>query len=36
MGWWSSAVAPEGEAANHRQPLRSRAVVVRVWEESAP
>ncbi len=30
MGWWSSAVALQGEAANHPELLRSRAVVVSV------
>ena len=29
-GWWSSAVALQGEAANHPELLRSRAVVVSV------
>jgi hypothetical protein len=32
LGWWSSAVALQGEAANHRKLLRSRAVVVSVAE----
>ena len=27
MGWWASAVALQGEAANHREVRRSRAVV---------
>ena len=30
MGWWTSAVALQGEAANHPELLRSRAVVVSV------
>jgi hypothetical protein len=30
MGWWTSAVALQGEAANHLELLRSRAVVVSV------
>ena len=36
MGWWSSAVALQGEAANHPELLRSRAVVVSVGEQGAP
>ena len=32
LGWWSSAVALQGEAANHRKLLRSRVVVVSVAE----
>ena len=35
-GWWSSAVALQGEAANHPELLRSRAVVVSVGEKGAP
>ena len=35
-GWWSSAVALQGEAANHRKLLRSRAVVVSVCGKVAP
>ena len=34
MGWWSSAVALQGEAANHPEVLRSRAVVVSVGEKA--
>jgi hypothetical protein len=34
MGRWSSAVALQGEAANHRKLLRSRAVVVSVAEKA--
>ena len=36
MGWWASAVALQGEAANHPELLRSRAVVVSVGEQGAP
>ena len=36
MGWWSSAVALRGEAANHRKLLRSRVVVVSVAVKVAP
>jgi hypothetical protein len=36
LGWWSSAVALRGEAANHRKLLRSRAVVVSVAGKVAP
>jgi hypothetical protein len=35
MGWWASAVALQGEVANHRELLRSRAVVVSVGEQGA-
>ena len=35
-GWWSSAVALQGEAANHRKVLRSRAVVLSVAGKGAP
>jgi hypothetical protein len=35
MGWWASAVALQGEAANHLELLRSRAVVVSVGEQGA-
>ena len=35
-GWWSSAAALQGEAANHRKLLRSRAVVVSVCGKGAP
>ncbi len=35
-GWWSSAAALQGEAANHRKLLRSRAVVVSVCGKAAP
>ena len=34
--WWPSAVAVQGEAANRRELLRSRAVVVSVVGEVAP
>ena len=30
MAWWPSAVAVQAEAANHRELLRSRVVVVSV------
>lgn len=33
-GWWSSAAALQGEAANHRKVLRSRAVVLSVAEKA--
>ena len=36
MGWWTSAVALQGEAANHPELLRSRAVVVSVVGKVAP
>jgi len=36
VGWWSSAVALRGEAANHRELLRSRVVVVSVAVKVAP
>ena len=36
IGWWSSAAALQGEAANHRKLLRSRAVVVSVCGKVAP
>ena len=36
MGWWSSAAALQGEAANHPELLRSRAVVVSVAGKGAP
>jgi hypothetical protein len=32
--WWPSVVAVQAEAANHRELLRSRAVVVSVAEKS--
>jgi hypothetical protein len=35
-GWWSSAVALQGEAANHRKALRSKAVVLSVAGKGAP
>ncbi len=35
-GWWSSAAALQGEAANHRKVLRSRVVVLSVAEKGAP
>jgi hypothetical protein len=35
-GWWSSAAALQGEAANHRKLLRSRAVVVSVCGKVVP
>jgi len=35
-GWWSSAVALQGEAANRPELLRSRAVVVSVAGKGAP
>jgi hypothetical protein len=34
VAWWPSAVAVQVEAANHRELLRSRAVVVSVAEKS--
>ena len=34
MGWWSSVVALQGEAANHREVRRSRAGVVSVAEKA--
>ena len=34
--WWPSAAAVQAEAANHRELLRSRAVVVSVVGEVAP
>ena len=34
--WWPSAVAVQAEAANHRELLRSRAVVVSVTGKVAP
>ena len=34
MGWWSSAAALQGEAANHRKLRRSRAGVVSVAEKA--
>jgi pimeloyl-ACP methyl ester carboxylesterase len=34
LAWWPSAVAVQAEAANHRELLRSRAVVVSVAEKS--
>jgi hypothetical protein len=36
VGWWSSAVALQGEAANRPELLRSRAVVVSVAGKGAP
>jgi hypothetical protein len=36
LGWWSSAIALQGEVANHRKLLRSRAVVVSVCGQGAP
>jgi hypothetical protein len=36
LGRWASAVALQGEAANHRKLLRLRAVVVSVAGEGAP
>ncbi len=35
MGWWSSAAALQGEAANQPELLRSRAVVVSVVGKGA-
>jgi hypothetical protein len=35
-GWWSSAAALQGEVANHRKVLRSRAVVLSVCGDVAP
>jgi hypothetical protein len=34
--WWPSVVAVQAEAANHRELLRSRAVVVSVAGKVAP
>jgi hypothetical protein len=36
VGWWSSAVALRGEAANHRKLLRLRVVVVSVAGKVVP
>ena len=36
MAWWPSAAAVQAEAANHRELLRSRAVVVSVAGKVAP
>jgi hypothetical protein len=36
FAWWPSAVAVQAEAANHRELLRSRAVVVSVAGKVAP
>ena len=36
LDWWSSAAALQGEAANHPELLRSRAVVVSVVGKGAP
>jgi hypothetical protein len=36
VGWWSSAVALQGEAANHREVRRSRAVCAERRGEVAP
>jgi len=36
LAWWPSAVAVQAEAANHRELLRSRAVVVSVAGKVAP
>jgi hypothetical protein len=33
LAWWPSAVAVQAEAANHRELLRSRVVVVSVTGE---
>jgi hypothetical protein len=35
-GWWSSVVALQGEAANHRKVRRSRAGVLSVAGKVAP
>ena len=35
-GWWASAAALQGEAGNHPELLRSRAVVVSVGGKVAP
>jgi len=35
-GWWSSAAALQGEAANHREVRRSRAGVLSVAGKGAP
>ena len=36
LAWWPSVVAVQAEAANHRELLRSRAVVVSVAGKVAP
>ena len=36
LAWWPSAAAVQAEAANHRELLRSRAVVVSVAGKVAP
>ncbi len=36
MVWWPSAAAVQAEAANHRELLRSRVVVVSVAGKVAP
>jgi hypothetical protein len=36
LGWWSSVVALQGVAANHRKVLRSKAVVLSVAAKGAP
>jgi hypothetical protein len=36
LGWWSSAAALQGEAANHRKVRRSRAGVLSVCGKGAP
>ena len=36
MGWWSSVVALQGEAANHRKVRRSRVGVLSVAGDGAP
>jgi hypothetical protein len=36
LAWWPSAVAVQAESANHRELLRSRAVVVSVAGKVAP
>ena len=36
LGWWSSAAALQGEAANHRKVRRSRVGVLSVAAKGAP
>jgi len=36
VAWWPSAVAVQAEAANHRELLRSRVVVVSVTGKVVP